>query len=74
LRSVHRHDGNFNVVADPQRLTGSSGQYQHKFASLLWVFGCLMAFPKNCSPAETATMWVYGSIGCRTLEDSIRSQ
>jgi len=25
----------FNVVADTQRLTGSSGQYQHKFASLL---------------------------------------
>ena len=36
LRSVHRHDGDFNVVADTQRFTGSSGQYQHRFASLLW--------------------------------------
>jgi hypothetical protein len=35
LRSVHRHDGDFDVVADTQRLTGSSCQYQHKFASLL---------------------------------------
>ena len=32
-----------------------------------------MGLRKDCSPAETPTMWAYGSIGCRTLEDSIRS-
>jgi|SRR5579859_5243335 len=35
LCSAHRHDGDFNVVANTQCLTGSSGQYQHRFASLL---------------------------------------
>jgi hypothetical protein len=33
LGSVHRHDGDFYVIADSQRFTGSSRQYQHGFDS-----------------------------------------
>jgi hypothetical protein len=54
LRSVHRHDGDFNVVADTQRLTGSSGQYQHRFASLLAAVG--NGLPGHSSSAGPPTM------------------
>src|SRR5882757_10679076 len=33
LRSVHRHDGYFNVVADSQGFAGSSRQYEHDVRS-----------------------------------------
>ena len=49
LSAIHRHDSDFNVVADSQGFAGSSGEYQHKFR--FTVRGSL-----NCSVAETSAM------------------
>jgi hypothetical protein len=32
LRSIYRHDGHFDVIADAQTLPGSASQYQHGWA------------------------------------------
>jgi len=38
LRTIHRHHGYFDIIADAQRFTGAPRQYQHGEAPANWIF------------------------------------
>lgn len=59
LRAVHRHDGHFNVVANPKGFAGASGKYQH---------GCIYA----CCEFDACEHFLRVHVGLRRPRSEAR--